>query len=131
MITGGLDLGSALLSRPEFPMQVTEEGTDVVQVNPDEDSRQRLKMIRGEIDEPMRSAAPGRTAQQELAQQDVAQAAQDAGAEEPSRAAADSAAASAQPQAIPEEPHHADEDNDSDPDDDGRNYAAGPHSHAD
>ena len=90
------------------------------QVNPDEDSRQRLKMIRGEIDEPMRSAAPGRTAQQELVQQEGAQAAQDAGPDEPSGAAMDSAAAPAQPaEAGPEAPDHADEDKDSDMDDEG------------
>ena len=91
----------------------------VAQVNPDEDSRQRLKMIRGEIDEPMRSAAPERTAQQELAQEDAARAAQAAqessaaGAGEPGQAAAgvgepgqaaEGTAAPAQPQATPEEP---------------------------
>ena len=91
-----------------------------MQVNPDEDSRQRLKMIRGEVDKPMRSAAPGRAAQQELAGQDTAQAAQDAGAEKPSRAATDSAAAPAQPEAALGAPAHADEDNDSDMNDDGK-----------
>ena len=91
-----------------------------MQVNPDEDSRQRLKMIRGEVDGPMRSAAPGRAAQQELAGQDAAQAAEDAGTEEPSRAAMDSAAAPAEPEAAPGAPEHADEDNDSDMDDDGK-----------
>ena len=97
-----------------------------MQVNPDEDSRQRLKMIRGEIDEPMRSAAPRRTAQQELAQQDAAPAAQDTGAEEPSRGAVDNAAAPAQPQAAPEEPGHPDGDNDSDIEDDGTKNVGGP-----
>ena len=95
------------------------------QVNPDEDSRQRLKMIRGEIDEPIRSAAPGRTTQQELSQQEVAQAAQaaqDVGADEPSREAAGSAAPPA-PQAAPEDAGHADEDDDADADDEGQNQA--------
>ncbi len=91
-----------------------------MQVNPDEDSRQRLRMIRGEIDQPMRSEVPGRAVQQELAQQETAQAAQDAGTDAPSRAAADSAAAPAQPEAAPEAPAHADEDNDSDMDDEGK-----------
>ena len=97
-----------------------------VQVNPDEDSRQRLKMIRGEVDVPMPSAAPGRTARQELTQEDSAQAAQDAGTEEPSRAAIDSAAAPAQPEAAPEAPAHADEDIDSDMDEDGKSEAGRP-----
>lgn len=100
----------------------------VVQVNPDEESRQRLKMIRGEIDEPMRSAAPERTAQHELAQEDAARAAQAAqessaaGDGEPGQASAGTAAP-AQPQATPEEPETADRDDDSDLDDEGTNQA--------
>ena len=89
-----------------------------VQVNPDEESRQRLKMIRGEIDEPMRSAAPQRTAQQELAEPEAAQAPAAADDAELGREAAESAAP-AQPQAAPAEPAPAARDDDSDLDDEG------------
>lgn len=37
------------------------------QVNPDEESRQRLRLIRGEIDAPMKASRPERTAQDDLA----------------------------------------------------------------
>ncbi|KAK9839477.1 hypothetical protein WJX81_004402 [Elliptochloris bilobata] len=41
---------------------------DPLQVNPDQESLQRLKLIRGEVDAPMRAPKPARTAQDELAE---------------------------------------------------------------
>lgn len=89
-----------------------------VQVNPDEESRQRLKMIRGEIEEPMRCAAPQRTAQHELAEQEAAQAPAAGDDAEPGRAAAETAAP-AQPQAAPAEPAPGARDENSDLDEEG------------
>jgi hypothetical protein len=40
---------------------------ECVQVDPDEESRQRLRLIRGEIDAPMKASRPERTAQDDLA----------------------------------------------------------------
>ena len=90
----------------------------VLQVNPDEESRQRLKMIRGEIDEPMRSAAPQSTAQQELAEQEAAQAPAGGDDAELGQAAAETAAP-AQPHAAPAEPAPGARDDNSDLDDEG------------
>ncbi|BDA48692.1 probable peptidyl-prolyl cis-trans isomerase at N-terminal half [Coccomyxa sp. Obi] len=77
---------------------------DVIQVDPDEESRQRLRQIRGEVDAPMKAAPPARTAQDDLAEADGSTAAA-AAAEPPlgeaaavSAPEADGGAAAAQPE---------------------------------
>jgi cyclophilin family peptidyl-prolyl cis-trans isomerase len=50
-VCGGADVAAALLQRV------------AAQVNPDQESLQRLKQIRGEVDAPMRAPPPARTAQ--------------------------------------------------------------------
>ncbi len=59
------------------------------QVDPDEESRQRLRLIRGEVDAPMRAAPPVRTAQDDIAEAD--------GSTAPAAAAESGAAAAAEP----------------------------------
>ena len=41
----------------------TKQGAAGAQVNPDQDSLQRLRLLRGEVDAPMRAPKPARTAQ--------------------------------------------------------------------
>ena len=82
-------------------------------------------MLRGGIDKPMRSAAPTRTAQEDLAGQEAAQAAltaDAAGSAEPASAAGDGAAP-AEPEAAPAAPAApAAADENSDFDDDGASH---------
>ena len=74
------------------------------QVDPDEESRQRLRLIRGEVDAPMKAAPPAHTAQDELAEADGSTAAAAAaepplgGAAAVSAPEADGAAAAARPE---------------------------------